>query len=345
MKRIFPAIIQVLLIGLLFSACKSDGTSMMKNVTGKAGELVIVIPRETMSGAPGELIREVLAQPQLSLPQNEPIFDLIDIPPQAFKDIFKSSRNLLLVRISPTTSKSGVEFQRDMWARPQAIVTINAQSQSEFAELFKSHSDRIVTFFLKAERDRLMSSYRRYHDRASHNTLLGEFDMKLYLPPGFRVAHQTDDFVWVRYETPDISQGILISTFRYESDSTFTKDFLLAKRDEFLKKNVPGSLPNSYMTTEHRVPSIFNITQHKGNYAAELRGLWRVEGDFMGGPFISLSVLDASKQRIVTVEGFVYAPRFDKRNYLRQVEAMVYSLEFPHQEMNDKITSQVNMGN
>jgi hypothetical protein len=45
------------------------------------------------------------------------------------------------------------------------------------------------------------------------------------------------------------------------------------------------------------------------------------------------------------LDGYVYAPRFDKRNLLRQVEAMMYSMELPDQKKNDKINSEVNMGN
>ena len=63
-----------------------------------------------------------------------------------------------------------------------------------------------------------------------------------------------------------------------------------------------------------------------------MRGLWKVQNDFMGGPFVSLTVLDPSKKRVVTVEGNVYAPKNNKRNYIRQLEAMIYSLEFPKQE-------------
>ena len=65
-----------------------------------------------------------------------------------------------------------------------------------------------------------------------------------------------------------------------------------------------------------------------GRYYAELRGLWRLEGDFMGGPFVSLSTVDEVRNRIVTVEGYVYSPKKDKRNFLRQVEAILYTLDF-----------------
>jgi hypothetical protein len=31
---------------------------------------------------------------------------------------------------------------------------------------------------------------------------------------------------------------------------------------------------------------------------------------------------------VVTAEGYVFAPKFDKREYLREVEAVVKSMEF-----------------
>jgi len=67
----------------------------------------------------------------------------------------------------------------------------------------------------------------------------------------------------------------------------------------------------------------------------EIRGLWRVENAFMGGPFVSLSTVDETRNRVVTVEGFVYAPKADKRNLMRQVEAVVYSLQIMEEEMNN----------
>ena len=73
---------------------------MRKKITGKAGELVVVIPKETWEGEAGMAIKKVLAQPQLSLPQDEPLFDLIDVPPVAFKEIFKTSRNIVITSYS-----------------------------------------------------------------------------------------------------------------------------------------------------------------------------------------------------------------------------------------------------
>ena len=71
---------------------------------------------------PGKLMRETLAQPQLALPQDEPIFDLVNVPHAAFKTIFKSTRNIIQTSISPNVENEGVKFTDDVWAYPQATV-------------------------------------------------------------------------------------------------------------------------------------------------------------------------------------------------------------------------------
>jgi hypothetical protein len=60
----------------------------------------------------------------------------------------------------------------------------------------------------------------------------------------------------------------------------------------------------------------------------ETRGFWEVEGDFMGGPFVSHSFYSPDGQDIIVLEAFVYAPKYDKRQYLRQVESILYSFEW-----------------
>jgi hypothetical protein len=60
-----------------------------------------------------------------------------------------------------------------------------------------------------------------------------------------------------------------------------------------------------------------------GNYVCELRGLWETEGDFMGGPFVSQSVVDTVNNRLVTVFAYVYGGKKDKKIMLWQLEALL----------------------
>jgi hypothetical protein len=59
-----------------------------------------------------------------------------------------------------------------------------------------------------------------------------------------------------------------------------------------------------------------------------MQGLWKMQDGYaMGGPFISLIQLDEKRNKIITVEGFVFAPAHEKRELMRQLEAILYSIE------------------
>lgn len=316
----------LILFLFILVSCGNNEKGLQKNVTGKAGDLVVVASENTWNGKPGELIRGTLAQEHVALPQDEPIFDVIHVPNEGFKNIFKSTRNILQARVNPNVDSSGITFKDDVWAYPQATVTISAQNAEQFAEIFNKNRNKILSYYLQAEQERLRMGYNKYYEKGIFNVLKEDFNITMKVPPGFVVADQKKDFIWLKYETPEISQGVIIYTFPYVSDSAFTKNYLLKVRDSILRANIPGPAEGSYMATERRIDQVQNITQLNGNYASEMRGLWRVINDFMGGPYISLAVLDEERQRVVVAYGYVYAPSKDKRNFLRQVQAMIYSL-------------------
>lgn len=340
MKQILNYLAVLTATTVLFISCSGPGAKM-QTITGKAGDVVVVIGKEVWKDSVGSTIRKALAQPVAMLPQREPIFSLVSVPPEAFVDLFKSNRNILTVRISPTFTDPKVEFTNNTWAYPQSVINIEASSPENFEKLFNANSDKIISFFLNAERDRLMSTYKTNYDKAIYETLLKEYQIKLYLPVGFKLAKHDSTFAWMRYDTPLTTQNIFVYTYPYSSDSTFTQNYQVEKRNEMLKKYVPGPTSGSYMTTETAIPQDFNFLKFQGSYASEMRGLWKLEHDFMGGPYISLSVLDPAKKRVITVEGDVYAPKNNKRNLLQQVAAMIYTLDLPDQEINTKIINQL----
>ena len=342
-KLIHPAVFIISLFVL--QSCSNDSSVIHKNISGKVNELVIVISDESWNGKPGELLRSTLAQPYIALPQEEPIFDLVNVPPAAFTKIFKSTRNIIKTTILTTVTTPEVLMKDDVWAYPQATVEIKANSAAQFEEIFNENSNKILSYFLSAEKKRLTTSYEKIYDKAIYNALNNDFGVTMKVHPGFTITEKKENFIWYRYETPEISQGVIVFTFPYVSDSTFTVNYLVAFCDSVLKNNISSVIPGSYMNIEKRFDQNFNIFEHNKNYSSEMRGLWRLQNDFMGGPYISLAELDASKQRVVVAFGYVYAPSKNKRNLLQQVEAMIYSLKLNQQDKNDKINSQVKMGN
>ncbi len=63
--------------------------------------------------------------------------------------------------------------------------------------------------------------------------------------------------------------------------------------------------------------------------AFETRGLWEVENQFMAGPFLNYSIeLDSVKKDYIMIDGFVYSPGSNKRNYIFELEAIIRSLKY-----------------
>jgi len=263
---------------------------------------------------------------------------LVQIPPKAFSEIFKTHRNIIRVKISSQINEPKVYMRKDVYAKPQMLVQIEAGNIDEFINLFIEHSGTIENKLLLKERNRIIGNYKRFEDINIGTTLRDKHGLKLTFPRGFTYDMDTSNFIWVSHETRNVSQGVFIYYYNYTDTTAFDKENLISSRDRYLRAFVHGQNKGSYMSTEKRILPAYREFLRNNQYYTELKGLWRLEGDFMGGPFISLSTVDTIRNRVVTVEGYVYAPKNDKRNFLRQTEAILYTLEFvsPNDETAEK---------
>lgn len=321
--KIFMAIFA----GVLITSCKSS-PKLMPSISGKAGEVVVVINKAQWESDPGIALRSILAVDQAFLPQKEPLFTLVNIPENAFASIFQSHRNLILVNITDQAKESKIVYQENVWAAPQIAITISAPDSKSAAEIILKEKDKLENALLQAERNRNIQNAKKYEEISLRNLVTETFGGSPFFPSGYNLRKKTENFIWISYETTYVNQGIFIYKFPFKDSTDFSKENLIAKRNEMLKQNVPGQLENTFMTTYLlQEPGIRWINYNKRNFV-EIRGLWEVENDFMGGPFISHFFLDKDGQNIIGLEAFVYAPRYPKRNYLRQVESIIYSFEF-----------------
>ena len=58
----------------------------------------------------------------------------------------------------------------------------------------------------------------------------------------------------------------------------------------------------------------------------ESRGLWEVENQFMAGPFLNYYI-EAGNDEVIILDGFVYSPGTNKREYIFELEAIIRSLK------------------
>lgn len=314
---------------VLTPSCKKGSKgerTLLPNVTGSANEVVVILPKALHNDTLGNLYRTVLTDYVPFLPQSEPLFDMIMIPPEAFTDIFKPHRNIIFNDIVKGAKEAKLSLKKDVWAAPQTILYISGPSYKAIQDLLLKERDNIVNIFEQAERDRVIRNAITYEEKPIRETLMKKYNISMYFPKGYRLNFDHDTIVWISNETPLTSQGVIIYTFPYTDKNTFNVDYLLKKRNQFVG-TIGGPTKGSYMTTSSFIAPQLTDMMYKGRYYGVMRGLWDVYKHPMGGPFISHITVDEDRQRVIVAEAYVYAPSKEKRNYLRQVEALLYTLE------------------
>lgn len=316
----------LLFLFALFS-CDTANRRLLPSSTGKAGEIIVVIAQNHWESKLGDAIRKVLAQPFPALPQEEMLFNVVNVKKAAFKGILTRHRNVLYLEIGGSTPASMTK-KRDVWAKGQLAVTISAKNSVDAANLILSKSPKLISHFVNAERHRLMKGYSKIKNKIVIAEVEKTLHVKLSIPKDYSIATKAERFMWIRKETGETSQGILIYAYPYQDKRAFSVENIVHIRDSITKAYVPGSRVGSFMKVVKEYPPFSNEVDFNSRYSLEVRGLWDVEGDFMGGPYLSYTILDVERQRVICAEAYVYAPKFNKRNYLRQLEAILLTLKF-----------------
>lgn len=313
---------------LTLASCGSRKAALLPNVSGKAGEVLAVIEREQWEGDLGTEIRDVLSKDCPYLAQREPLFNVSNVPGGSFTNMFKVHRNILICNINPQLQEPGVLYRHDQWARPQAVVQINAVDEDEAVEFFRQDGDRIAEFFEQAERDRIIDNAKLYEAREFLEPVARLSGGVLHFPSGYKLKKDSEDFIWTADDKQYVYQDVLIFRYPASGEGDFEDKTLLGNINRTLKDNVPGMFENTYMTISTAIEPAFTSLSYKGRNFMQVRGFWEVENDYMGGPFVAHAFYSRDGKDIIVLYAFVYAPRYDKRRYLRQVESLLYSFEW-----------------
>lgn len=328
----------IALICFFFQACSSSLTSNLPMVKGKANEVVIVADLAVWDSPSGDTLRRVFGEAFPGLPQEEPYFSMVHKDPLGFikSSLLKEHRNVCRIQIADTLT-SQLLVSEDVWATPQLVVDIKASSPDSLIAILLREKTLIRQIFKQKEQKRSLSIYNRTLHQDLQMTLEKEHYVSLTIPRGWNLDINKKDFAWVsmQMDRENIQLGLLIWHYPYTDEKQFAKKELLIQRNKVLKENVPGPEAGSYMATDTlNYETIYEPIMHKGNYYVWMRGLWYTENYLMGGPFVSLSTYSKQAGQIITVDAFVYAPQKEKRNYIRQLEAILSSMkvDFPSEK-------------
>jgi len=336
------------LLPLTLGSCGGSGTesaqdaaaaraALLPGKVGPSGEVVMVASESVWNRGLGAAVDSVFLRPVRVLPQYEPRFDVIRLDPEEFDRFWKPHRNLVVFDIADRidTQQPSMRVMRSRFAKGQIYAEIKARTAQAAADLLldPTQGEMLADLLEQEEATRYGQWLGLDRNEVLEQNIRERHGLSCVLPRDAQLVNSAGGFVWIERNLTrmkggrnhDVQLGIVVHRTPYGGPADFSMKRMLERRDSLLQARVSGSNPGSYMTTEFRLTPRYEEVSFRGGFAATMRGLWRMEGDFMGGPWTSIAWVDAVRGQLVTVDGYVYAPYFGKREYLREVEAMVRS--------------------
>jgi len=340
-------------IALCASCSKEAHEALMPECTGAPYDLYIITPEELKpvyaDDALGnkhqinqtplyDSLHAVFEYPMEGTPNGDEYFYVSHVLPEHFVRNIRTLANVVLISIDPENATEPiVKMEKDKYARGQVIVKLYGRDQQSIADHIMELQEGLRNVFVKAEINRAMEKLAKDHALTQEDRLMKMQNVSMNIPFAIKKAGRgavDSTFFWVTDDYMDKQSHIIVYSVPYTDANIFTLEGAVAVRDSVLKANIEGGGAGSFMTTNKRIvlPE-YKALNVGGKYVGELRGMWRMENGLMAGPFICHMRLDELNKRVVFAEGFVYAPNDGKRRLIRNLEASVYTLKLPSDNM------------
>lgn len=325
MKTINLLLIVVLSL-ITLTSC--DGKGSFLNASSAANEVLVVMEKNQWEGETGKALLDVLNSPVKGLPQREPNFRILHVTPDNFTSTFKMARNIVTPDISSIYSAPKLSSELDKYAYGQVILTVKAPDTTTFINFLNENSESIIDYIVNKELERQAQWLIKDSD-ATPSIIKQAFGINIYYPKGLSNIQEYPNFYWATNNAPRARRDIIIYQFPYTSETIFEKDSLIAKRNEVLGEYIKGDFNSKMSTAINDFGPQYRKLEYDGLFRAELRGLWEMTTDMMGGPFVMQAFVNEKTNMVIVVEALVFAPERDKRNLMRGMEASLYTISIP----------------
>lgn len=328
MERFTRIIIAVAAV-VLAVACTTKSTAPTKTAVGDAYQVMIICPNDVWQGDLSMAVCDALEEDAEGLTRPQGYFDIVQQKaPELATDIDRKYANLLIISILPGESECEVSVSRNVYARPQTVVSLVAPTVEAATEYVREEAAVLREYFEVAERNRSIS----YSRERVADQLVEDFaenvGYSMIIPTGFTKATTRDEsLLWYLRDYPTKAQYIFAFDSEYTDELDLTGEWLMMSLDNKLSTISSRGAAGSHMGVNQNDPYYTKMVEINGREWVELRGHWEVTNDFMGGPFVCYSTLNPTTGRITNIMFAIYAPEEPQRNLLREIEHMIYSIE------------------
>ena len=325
---------------------------------GKMNEIVVIVDNDLWDGIIGDTLNYYLGGYYPLTPKPEPIFDLRFMP---LRELTASSLKrqlrtyLILANLSDSESEvtkfvksdlgeqgfmkaqSDSNFRSsvgvDKWAYGQLLIYLFDFSADNLADAIVTNFEGISSRVNDHDANQLyQSTFPRGSNQGISALLSERFESEIEVPFEYQVIQDAEEFnqtIWIRKDTESGYVNIVFHDYQYTNEGQLDKNAIRDRFNTFGKLYVSSTEPNSYLTVNDIDLPILEFDRNiQSKYAKECRGIWEMENDFMGGPFMSYVIVNPDKGKFLQVDGFIYDPGSKKRDIMQQIDMIVKSIKY-----------------
>jgi len=311
-----------IIISITYSSCEFQKQSS----TGKSLEIILV-QGENCNDVDFQLFKQYLMVPQTPILETEiygekkNYFKIISIKEGDFNSIFRTHKNIIFVYSSTNFL---LNFKQDVWAENQNIYTCTFNKNDISKSSFENFVTDLGLTIKQNELNKRSKTFSSLTPKEIKNHLQKNYNLSISMPPRFFIVDSLNDCLYLRGETKKSSQRILISDFYLEP----TVRNILLEQNKIAKKNISSHVKGSYLKIEDRASLYIDTISTNDNLSIIIKGLWKMESDFMGGGFMTLLIKNSSSIPSKLLTFYLFAPGENKANYLLDLEAILRSVEY-----------------
>lgn len=220
---------------------------------------------------------------------------------------------------------------KDKWARDQIVIYLFASGREKLMETIRNNYSAVAKRIRLHDKVKLDASIYvlRNASPALMKMIEEKLGVRLRIPGDFKyLKRDVENFMWFKKDTKEAALNIIIQKFPYTSIDQMTPESIIKLRDDYGKVHIASGSEGSYMVTNTEDLPTYDYTYEiDGNYTKEVRGIWEMEKDFMGGPYVSYLVHDKASNELIFIDTFVYAPGENKRDMIMQLDYIVKTLK------------------
>ncbi len=336
------------ILPFLLSSCGETGKQIKKDLLPTAGgdydQIILVMDSTQWKGKLGSELKSTFRAPVRGLPQDESAFILSRVNPRQFNSVLKTAVNLVFVMTLDSRTRESENVRRyftnqslkkiqadsslwmtirqDEFAKGQVALYLFGQDEESLARKLSENKKRLTDFFESLAQKRIKSKILGKREIEIEKAIAERQDIQLQVPYGWEVSKNLPNFTWLRFLEADKEQNLFIYQEPYRDVKIF--DNIPSFRDKITETFLrDAEKPEIFITRQHIIPVFEDRVTFDGKFSVKARGLWKISDNSGGGPFVSYSLVDEQKQKVYYIEGYVYAPGTKKKNFVRELDAIL----------------------